>query len=255
VGQCFKQQKTILVNIPEIPFFGVASGLGNAKRNSLLLIPIVYGNECLGVMEFASLQEYSNETIEFAEKVAGYLGSVCFNHRNSKQTQKLLQTLEERNQEMHEKEEELRQNIEEISASQEEMLQKQIIIDQQSGLMKMIVDYIPFPVFVKDEEGRYTLINKAEAELLGKPEEEIIGYSDQAFVQLDSEWQVIKESDRRVLESTHAIELDEQEFTTPNGKHYLFKTTKVPFVNTITGKKNILGVSIDLMTFKLKERI
>jgi PAS domain-containing protein len=246
LGQCFlEEQTTLYTDIP--PFYTtITSGMGEATPGCLLLVPLKFNDQVLGVLEIAGFHKFKKHEIDFVERLAESIASVCFNIQNSEKAKALLMESEQREQMLKEQEEELRQNLEELVATQEEMQRKQKEIDQKNTMMKLIIDNIPFPVFVKDEIGRYTLINKAETALFNLPEKEIIGKDDSHFVKNEQEWKVIQESDLKTLDSDVPIELPVQSFTAVGGETHIFKTTKVPFVNTLTGQKNILGVSVDL---------
>jgi len=112
--------------------------------------------------------------------------------------------------------------------------------------LKIIIESMPFPVFIKDELGRYIIINTLESTLFGLPEAEIIGKDDSHFVKDEKEMILIRKSDEEVLFGKKGVELPEQNFTLPNGNAFVFKTHKIPFVNPISGKPNILGFSIDV---------
>lgn len=246
LGQCFlEEQTTLYTDLP--PFYTtITSGMGEATPGCLLLVPLKFNNQVLGVMEIAGFHKFEKYEIDFTERLAESIASVCFNIQNSEKARTLLIESEHRELILKEQEEELRQNLEELVATQDEMQRKQKEIDQKNTMMKLIIDHIPFPVFVKDELGRYTLINKAEAALFNIPEKEILGKDDSYFVENTEEWKVIQDSDLKTLDSDTSVELPIQSFTTSRGVTHLFKTTKVPFINTLTGQKNILGVSVDL---------
>lgn len=112
--------------------------------------------------------------------------------------------------------------------------------------LKVIIEGMPFPVFLKDEQGKYLLINKMEAELFGLDEAQIIGKEDAHFIQHEEQIEIIRKSDKEVLDENKSIELPNQNFSLANGRTYVFKTHKVPFLNPITGKTNILGFSADV---------
>ncbi len=112
--------------------------------------------------------------------------------------------------------------------------------------LKIIIEGMPFPVFLKDEQGKYLLINKLEAELFGLDEAQIIGKEDAHFIQNEEQIEIIRKSDKEVLIENKSIELPNQNFSLSNGRTYVFKTHKVPFVNPITGKTNILGFSANV---------
>jgi PAS domain S-box-containing protein len=118
--------------------------------------------------------------------------------------------------------------------------------DKTYLFLKIIIESMPFPVFIKDEDGRYILINTLEANLFGLNESEIIGKDDGYFLKDKNELDLIRKSDEKVLLEKKGVELPEQNFTLPNGSTFIFKTHKIPFINPITGHSNILGFSIDI---------
>jgi PAS domain-containing protein len=118
--------------------------------------------------------------------------------------------------------------------------------DKTVLFFKTIIESMPFPVFIKDENCVYQVVNSLEAKLFSVPEEEIIGKNDEYFIKNEEELLLIKETDEDVLRTKTAIELPEQNFSLPNGSSYCFKTYKIPFFNPLTGKTNIFGFSMDV---------
>ena len=118
--------------------------------------------------------------------------------------------------------------------------------DKTYTFLKIIIENMPFPVFIKDEMGTYILINFMEADLFGLTESEIIGKHDSDFVMDKDEMEIIRSSDEDVLFGNKSVELPNQKFTLSHDRSYVFKTHKIPFINPISGKKNILGFSIDV---------
>ena len=96
--------------------------------------------------------------------------------------------------------------------------------DKTILFFKTIIESMPFPVFIKDENGTYQVVNSLEAKLFSVPEEQIIGKNDEYFIKNIDELNLIKESDEKVLKTKTAIELPEQKFSLPNGSSYSFKT-------------------------------
>lgn len=123
---------------------------------------------------------------------------------------------------------------------------EEISVDKTTLFLKIIIESMPFPVFIKDENSTYQIINALEAKLFEVPEEEIIGKNDEHFIHDEDELLLIKETDERVLKTKSAIELPSQSFSLANGSSYSFKTHKIPFFNPITGQTNILGFSMDV---------
>ena len=246
LGQCVLEKETTqFTKVPQ-SYAAITSGLGEATPEYLIIVPMKYDDVVLGAIELASFHPLKEHQVEFLERIAENIASLVLNIRNSARAERLFKESQEKARLLQEKEEMLQQNLEELIATQDEMKRNQIELDRQTNLLRFILDNIPFPVFVKDELGRYSLVNKAEAKLFNMRNDDLIGKDDSYFVNNEEEWNVIRESDAKVLRSNDPVELPLQYFTTTLGNSYVFKTTKIPFVNNVTGKKNILGVSIDL---------
>ncbi len=118
--------------------------------------------------------------------------------------------------------------------------------DKSYIFLKIIIENLGFPVFIKDENSKYILINSLEAELFGANEKDVIGKHDSFFVHDKHEMEIIQKSDDEVLNENKSIELPNQSFTLSRGRSFVFKTHKIPFTNPLTGKRNILGFSVDI---------
>lgn len=246
LGQTYLEKETsIYSNVPK-DYVRITSGLGEATPQFLLLTPMIYDHQVVGVMELAAFKPLEKYKIDFIERIAENMASVVIHIQHTLRATQLYEESQQKAKLLKEQEEILRQNIEELNATQEEMKRHQLELSQQTYMLKFIVDNIPFPIFVKDDKGRYTLVNKSEAKLFNLHDGQLIGKDDSHFVSNAEEWRVIQESDEKVLSADTPLELPLQHFTTPDGHTYIFKTTKIPFVNHTTGKKNILGVSFDL---------
>jgi hypothetical protein len=112
--------------------------------------------------------------------------------------------------------------------------------------IKMIVECLPYPVFIKDHDRRYLMVNKHELNLFGMQESDVIGKMDDDFVTDKEELEQIHQSDNIVLTDKESIELPTQKFTLGSGTTYVFKTHKLPIINPYTERLNVLGFSVDV---------
>lgn len=124
--------------------------------------------------------------------------------------------------------------------------------DTRNRLLKLI-DLVPHPIFLKDKEGRYLLVNQAQANLFCKPKRELLGKADQELIATEEEKTVIKNSDYTVVYQKESVTLPVQTITLANGMTRILHTTKVPFCNASNGEVSILGVSMDVTELKLAE--
>lgn len=74
VGQCALERKKLIVSSVEYGYFSIGSALGEAKVNALALIPIIFENELLGVIEAGAFHAFSDKQIEFLEHAASVIG-------------------------------------------------------------------------------------------------------------------------------------------------------------------------------------
>jgi len=256
LGQTFLEKETTLLT--EVPdnYIHITSGLGDAAPRSLALVPIKINEEVLGILELASFSVFPAHVVQFLEKVCESLASTISSAQIKIQTQTLLIESQGKTEQMKSQEEELRQNLEELQATQEQMERKQRELDEKGNLIQLILDNLPIPTFVKDDKGVYTMVNKAQTTLLNLTESEIIGKDDTFFTNDEKERAEIKKTDIDALHSVKPIELPTQSFTTSEGRNFIFKTTKVSFLNTISNKRNIIGISIDLTDrIKLEQKM
>ncbi len=185
----------------------------------------------MGYNSFKIMLEYDKKIANIEKKVQ-YLESILDNIKidNLDETQKTLVEYKKSSIYMESKDEDF----------------DSITSDKTNMFLKIIIESMPFPVFIKDEKSTYQIINSLEAKLFEVEEEEIIGKDDSYFIKDEEELSLIKETDEKVLTTKQALELPEQNFSLPNGSTYSFKTHKIPFFNPITGQTNILGFSMDV---------
>ena len=254
VGQCYLERDVILLtNIPK-DYVHITSGLGEATPTCLLIVPLIVNEKINGILELASFKKFESYEVDFIKKVAQNISSVIDGAKVNELTKSLLTQSQEQSEMMRAQEEEMRQNMEELVATQEEMQRKQLESETKSEMTDVIIENIPFPIFIKDEKGIYTLVNKAQEQLLGSSKEQIIGFDDSKFIQNIAELEAIRKSDAKIVDEKIILHFPEQALHMPNGTYKVLKTTKTPFVNKASGMVNILGVSADHTDAKLTEQ-
>lgn len=132
VGEAAIEQNTIYRT--EIPsdYVTITSGiLGDKKPNSLLIVPLITEEHLMGVLEFASLDEFNPTTIEFIEELSDIIARTIYNLKLNKRTEELLQESQKMTAELKENEEQLRQNAEEMRATQEELQKTNEKLEEQ----------------------------------------------------------------------------------------------------------------------------
>lgn len=118
------------------------------------------------------------------------------------------------------------------------------------GKFKAIVENTSDPIFMKDTQGRYTMINRAGSDLLEMPFDEIIGTDDLQLLG-EVKGRDIQTMDRKVLESGKPINYESP--LTAGGKVHIFNTGKYPYLAPDGSLLGIIGISRDVTTAREAE--
>jgi two-component system, chemotaxis family, sensor kinase CheA len=129
VGQCAKERKIIQLSDVPSEYYFIQSGLGITPAREIIIIPLLIGNEVEGVLEIASLQNFSTVQIGFLNRV-----SVLFAiHINKIKIQIQNQLLYEQSQMIAQ---DLRVQTEELILQQEEMAQMNAELEEQTAALE-----------------------------------------------------------------------------------------------------------------------
>jgi len=90
IGQAAVEAKPILVEDVPKDYITVASGLGEATPRNIIVLPVVFEEQVLGVIELASLQAVSEINRAFLEQITETIGVVLNTIRANMRTEQLL---------------------------------------------------------------------------------------------------------------------------------------------------------------------
>ncbi len=126
---------------------------------------------------------------------------------------------------------------------------------EQQQYLRAIVETSPNPIFVKNAEGRFTLINKAVELAYGRPANEILGKKEADLNGYHAEIQTFIHDDDEVIRTLKPKFIPEEELTNPaTGETRLFQTIKVPLALPGNGAVHVLGVATDITERKETEQ-
>ena len=128
-------------------------------------------------------------------------------------------------------------------------------LEQQQQYLRAIVDTSPNPIFVKNGQGRFTLINKAVELAYGRSSEQILGKTEADLNGYHAEIETFIHDDEEVIKTRQPKFIPEEELTNPKtGETRLFQTIKVPLILPGNGTVHILGVATDITARKKAEQ-
>lgn len=126
VGQCALEGTRIEVTGAPGDYVEIVSGLGKTAPVSLILMPIKFESEVLGVLELAGLQLFSEEDIELLESIALGAGVALSAIESAQKTRELLHISQAQTEELQTQEEELR-------AANEQLAQREDLLSAQNA--------------------------------------------------------------------------------------------------------------------------
>jgi PAS domain S-box-containing protein len=122
---------------------------------------------------------------------------------------------------------------------------------QAREFLSSLLDHAPVPIYVRDADDRYRLVNRAWEEFTGKKRQQVIGQRPDIVHQSKS-LRELMERNRRVIESGKPI-AGEEAIERSDGTHY-FHTVKFPLRDGEGRVEAVGGISIDITERKRLEQ-
>jgi hypothetical protein len=172
VGQAALEQKPILVTQAPEDYVRISSGLGEGVPVNVIVLPVLFEDQVLAVVELASFQRFSPVQQSFLEQLAESIGVVLNTIQANMRTEELLVQSQDLTGE-------LQSQSEELQAQQEELQQTNKELEEQAASLK------------------------ASEELLQTQQEEL----QQTNEELEEKAQLLEEQNRRIEIKNREIEL------------------------------------------------
>ena len=129
IGQCALEKHTILLTKVPDDYIQISSGLGEQKPFNIIVMPILFENKCIAVIEIASFQYFTETQTEFLNQAVANLGITMNSLIGRKRIVELLQQSQSQTEELQSQSEELR-------ATNDELEQKADKLNLQSNALQ-----------------------------------------------------------------------------------------------------------------------
>ncbi len=124
--------------------------------------------------------------------------------------------------------------------------------DRVSALLRTFAAAVPGVIFAKDRAGRMLVANHGTTTLIGKPPAFYLGKTDLEFLDDKEEARIIMETDRRIMETGQAEQIEEH-VRLPDGSAAVWLSTKSPLRDELGAVIGLVGSSIDVTERKRAE--
>jgi PAS domain S-box-containing protein len=119
-------------------------------------------------------------------------------------------------------------------------------LQAQHRFLRQVVDLNTSFIFAKDEQGSYTLVNKALADAYGSVPEEMVGKYDEDYNINRLETKHFRSDDLEVVRSRRAKFIPEESVTSVTGETRWYQTIKVPLISEDGETVQLLGIATDI---------
>ncbi len=172
VGQAALEKQSILITEPPEDYVKVASGLGEAAPKNITVMPVLFEDQVMAVIELASFTRFGEVQRGFLDQLGETIGIVINTIQATMRTEDLLRQSQGLTMELQERSEELQSQQEELKRANSEL-------EQQAQTLK------------------------ASEELLQTQQEEL----QQTNEELEEKAQLLEEQNRRIEIKNREIEL------------------------------------------------
>ena len=145
VGQCaLEKQKIILTDVPS-DYIHISSGLGEARPLNIIVLPVLFENQVIAVIELASLYRFSEIHLTFLDQVSETIGivlnAIAADLRTQallEESQQLTQQLQIQQQELTQKNQRLEEQAKELQTSEELLKQQQQELEESNEELQQL---------------------------------------------------------------------------------------------------------------------
>ena len=167
VGQAALDKKTIAISDAPPGYIKVGSGLGEATPADILVMPVLFEDQVLGVIELASIRPFSEVHRDFLARIGETIGVVLNTIRANLRTEELLTQSQSLTTELQKQSEELRE-------TNDELQEKASLLSEQNRDIEIKNEEIEFARRgLEDKAAQLALSSKYKSEFLANMSHEL----------------------------------------------------------------------------------
>ncbi len=246
LGRVVKEKKYLYITDIPKDYLIITSGLGQTPPRYLLICPLIFDNNVLGIIEIAGLNPFEEYQIEFLEEIGESIALTISNLKINQRTENLLRKSQDQSRIVEEQKLEMQKNIQQLHLLKEETDRREVEIQ---NIFKAINSTALVAEF--DIRGRIFSMNDKFLQAVNQSKDQMIGkyHKDFTIMSTDSDdykqfWKDLSEGrTRSLIESIHF----------DNTTIWLSQTF-TPIQEKDGAIKKILDIAIDITENKMLEK-
>ncbi|MFN0222773.1 response regulator [Paenibacillus sp. KR2-11] len=167
VGQCLiEKQRILLTNVPG-DYVVISSGLGESTPLNIVLLPIIFEDQVLAVLELASFRQFSEIDIAFLDQLTESIGIVINTMQANQRTEELLMQSQSLTEELQKQQLELQNTNEELEDKAKLLVLQKAEVESKNNEVELAKR------FLEEKAEQLALTSKYKSEFLANMSHEL----------------------------------------------------------------------------------
>ncbi|MCZ8512737.1 HAMP domain-containing protein [Paenibacillus filicis] len=167
VGQCLiEKQRILLTNVPN-DYVMISSGLGESTPLNIVLLPIIFEDQVLAVLELASFRAFSEIDVAFFDQLTESIGIVINTMQANQRTEELLMQSQSLTEELQKQQMELQNTNEELEDKAKLLVIQKAEVESKNNEVEVAKR------FLEEKAEQLALTSKYKSEFLANMSHEL----------------------------------------------------------------------------------
>jgi HAMP domain-containing protein/signal transduction histidine kinase/CheY-like chemotaxis protein len=179
VGQAALERKQIVITEPPDDYIHIGSGLGDAPPRNIIVMPVLFEEQVLGVIELASFRAFDEVQQRFLDQLMETIGialsTIIANMRTESlllQSQSLTQELQSQSEELQSQQEELKRSNAELEDQAKSLKASEELLQTQQEELQQTNEELQEKAALLERQNRDIEVKNREIELARRSLEE-----------------------------------------------------------------------------------
>ncbi len=159
IGQVWQEGEAILLTEIPTDHLEIKSGLGDAPPRCLTIVPMIFNEVLVGIMEFAYFEKIDEYKFNFLQQANQEIASAILSAISNNKAIDSAEESQKQMEEMRHQEAQLLQNIEQLQGTQEEMYRIQLDMNQQIHEFKNLLNSSTDNIIALNKDYHVLIIN------------------------------------------------------------------------------------------------